>query len=361
MYGCAVMQPPCQTSGSAAGRRGRGGSRRAPVEARHRRCRRGATAGRVRAACAAGDDLDVVDADAAEHRGAELLVAAAEQRALTADDADDRASPALVREQREQIRARRGRRRRAAGPDRVDAEQRLRQAQMAAITRRSSCPGRARRSGAGPSSRDRRAQTRRARRRREARRPSWRPARAAGRRARARRRRAASRCVPARSASSSTSTTSASRRSHRRVGETNAAATSPALSGRGREDGRVHLHAGRDAEHRHARRRRRRWMSRAVPSPPAKRIRSTPRRTSSAAAARVSAAVVVAVRRPGLAAPTCRAPADSQIGAHLVRRRQHRQVVATAPEPGQRPLGAAGCDRASPRAGAPRRRHRPCP
>ena len=40
------------------------------------------------------------------------------------------------------------------------------------------------------------------------------------------------------------------------------------------------------------------WMSRAVPSPPAKRIRLTPRRRSSAAAARVSAALVATSTRP---------------------------------------------------------------
>ena len=50
MYGCAVMRPPCRR-GSVAGRRGRGGSRRARRRARRRRCRRAVTAGRGRGAC----------------------------------------------------------------------------------------------------------------------------------------------------------------------------------------------------------------------------------------------------------------------------------------------------------------------
>src|SRR6185503_5853424 len=50
----------------------------------------------------AGDDLDVLDADTPQHRGTELLVPAAEDRALTADDADQERD-GLFRAQREQV------------------------------------------------------------------------------------------------------------------------------------------------------------------------------------------------------------------------------------------------------------------
>ena len=114
-----------------------------------------------------------------------------------------------------------------------------------------------------------------------------------GRRARARRRRVASRSCPHATASSSMSTTSASRTAPRGSEARKDATTSPALSGVVANTPECILtpvgtpSIGRRSPTTS-------WMSRAVPSPPAKRIRSTSRRASSAAAARVSSAVVVA-------------------------------------------------------------------
>ena len=140
----------------------------------------------------------------------------------------------------------------------------------------SSCRGRGRRAGAGPSRRRPRRRPRRARPRRRPTSRSWRPARAAGRRGRGRRRRAAPRRARSRAASS-TSATSPSRSARRcPAAEERGGDVAGGLRAR-REDARVHLHAGRDAEH-GTRSPTASWMSRAVPSPPAKSISSTPRR-----------------------------------------------------------------------------------
>ena len=119
--------------------------------------------------------------------------------------------------------------------------------------------------------------------------------------------------VPARRSASSTSITSAgavrvTRARHEVAGQL----ARPAR--RHAEDGRVHLHAGRDADHRHRGRRRRARMSTAVPSPPANSSRSTPASTSAIAAARVSSAVVARQRR--------RDGRAGEVGAHRAARRQ---------------------------------------
>ena len=111
-----------------------------PRRARGRRCRRAARRIEREELAQAGDHLDVLGADAAQDGRAELLVAAAEQRALAADDADRRASPARRRAARA-ARARRGRRRRrrpastASTPSSVFGSPRCR------ITRRVVVPG----------------------------------------------------------------------------------------------------------------------------------------------------------------------------------------------------------------------------
>ena len=79
----------------------------------------------------AGDHLDVLGADPAQDGGAELLVAAAEQRALAAHDADHERRR-LVAEQLEQLALAEVGAEQPAGAHRVDAEQRLRQARAAA-------------------------------------------------------------------------------------------------------------------------------------------------------------------------------------------------------------------------------------
>ena len=112
----------------------------APVEPEDLRVPRGARPDRARGACEAGDDLDVVGADAAQHGRADLLVAPPKQRALPADDADDDRGRLLVDERQQLALAEIGSDE-TAGPDRIHAEQGLRQAEMAAITRRVVVPG----------------------------------------------------------------------------------------------------------------------------------------------------------------------------------------------------------------------------
>ena len=84
--------------------------RRAP----RRRCRRAATAGPGEQLVGGREHLDAVAADAAQHARAELLVAAPEERALAADDADARARRRRGRPAARAGRPRRGRGRRPA-------------------------------------------------------------------------------------------------------------------------------------------------------------------------------------------------------------------------------------------------------
>src|SRR5438093_11555261 len=77
----------------------------------------------------AGDDLDVLDADAPQHRGAQLLVAPAEDRALTADDADHEGHR-LVCDQIEQVALGEVAAEHPAGAHCVDSEERLLDSQL---------------------------------------------------------------------------------------------------------------------------------------------------------------------------------------------------------------------------------------
>ena len=197
----------------------------------------------------AGDDLDVVEADPAEDRGAELLVAAAEQGALAADDADDQRR-GLVPEQLEQLALAEVGADERAGAHGVDAEQRLRGRRGAPRSAWSSFPGRARRSGAGPSRRRRRGRRRRARPRRSA------PERGLGGlhpqpvdAARGPRRRAASRSRPARAGLLVDVHDLAFAHRGAGAGREERRGDVARVLRAGREDAGVHLHAGRDAEH----------------------------------------------------------------------------------------------------------------
>ena len=102
MYGWAVLMQPPGRRASASARRECGGTRRthgrggiARVDAKERRFEREQLA-------EAGDDLDVLDPDAPDERGAQLLVASTENRALAADHPDHNRRR-LVRDQVDQV------------------------------------------------------------------------------------------------------------------------------------------------------------------------------------------------------------------------------------------------------------------
>ena len=77
----------------------------------------------------------------ADHLGAQLLVAPAEHVALAADDRDDDAGGPPV-EQVEQLRLAQIEARRPSVLDRIDAEERALDAEVAEDSSSSSCPGR---------------------------------------------------------------------------------------------------------------------------------------------------------------------------------------------------------------------------
>ena len=316
MYGCAVMRPP-GTRAYAAARRARGGNRRAARRGSGSPVSTCSTAGSsARSFRRPAIDLDVLDPDPAQDSRAELLVAATEQRALAADDADHERRR-LVADQLEQPALGEIGAEQPARAHGIDAEQRLRQPEPShhAARRRPRPedvdPARIHRIG------DRRAHgvERDLVRGDATALRSRHPQRVVGHaggavepgRDRARR-----------TASSSMSTTSASRTRRARRAAMNAAATSPAASGVRGEHAGVHLDARR-ARRASARAHRRRRGCRA----PCRRRRRRgsgrpPRRTSSAAAARVSAAVVASSRRlPGIStsvSKSCRAARSAPIG-----------------------------------------------
>ena len=264
----------------------------------------------------------------------------------------------VVAEQLEQPRARRGRSRPAGRRATASTPSSVVGSPRSPRSARSSCPARARRCAAGRSVGDSRADrverglVRRRRRRLRGR------ARAAGRRAPGQRRRAASRSALARGLLVDV------QRSRRRAAPRRPAAGTPPR--RRRPLGRARRRR-RSASSRRSGRRAAAvpsptvsWMSRAVPSPPAKSIRSTPRARSS----RPPRARVGGARRRARRSRAGSTPPSQALRARRRRRpsrpaRPGPHVAATQREPRQRPLGALGRDRRAPRARARRARRGP--
>ena len=126
-----------------------------------------------------------------------------------------------------------------------------------------------------------------------------------------------------------------------------------------REDAGVHLDAGRDAEDRARGSPTTSTMSRVVPSPPAKRIRSTRRRSISRAAARVSSAVVSRSARGRRSTLRLEAVPDGGVAAHRAGRRPRATSSVAVPlEAGERALGPHRRDRLCAELERPRARSR---